>query len=48
MTAGGEMALVVMTPFFAREIPTNVRLSCRIDITNDLTIKTYPKIRIDW
>jgi len=47
MTPREEMALVGMTPFYAREIPKNVRLSCRIDITKDVTIKTYPKIGTD-
>jgi hypothetical protein len=43
-----EMALLGLTPFYARQIPKNVRLSCRIDVTKDMTIKTYPKIGIDW
>ena len=43
-----EMALLGLTPFYARLIPKNVRLSCRIDVTKDMTIKTYPMIGIDW
>ena len=43
-----EMALIGLTPLYARSIPKNVRLSCRIAVTKDMTIKTYPKITIDW
>ncbi len=43
-----DMALVGLTPFYARLIPKNVRLSCRINITKDMSVKTYPKIGIDW
>jgi len=43
-----EAALAGLTPFYVRQIPGNVRLSCRISVSGDLTIKTYPKIGIDW
>jgi ferredoxin len=42
-----EMALYGLTPFYVRDIPKNVRLSCRIDVTKDMAVKTYPKIGID-
>ena len=42
-----ELALAGLTPFYAREIPKNVRLSCQINLTKDISIKTYPKIGID-
>ena len=42
-----EAALLGLTPIYARQIPKNVRLSCRIDVTKDMSIKTYPKITID-
>jgi ferredoxin len=43
-----ELALVGLMPFYARKIPKNVRLSCRINVTKDMSVKTYPKIEIDW
>ena len=43
-----ESSLVGLAPFYGRQIPKNVRLSCRIDVTKDMTIKTYPTITIDW
>ena len=43
-----ELALVGMMPFYARKIPKNVRLSCQIAVSKDLSIKTYPKIGVDW
>ena len=47
MTDREESALVGLIPFYARKIPKNVRLSCRIDVKSDMAIKTYPKIEID-
>jgi ferredoxin len=43
-----DMALLGLTPFYARLIPKNVRLSCRIGVIKDMSVKTYPKIGIDW
>lgn len=43
-----EAALVGLAPFYGRKIPKNVRLACRINVTNDITVRTYPKIEIDW
>jgi ferredoxin len=43
-----EAALAGLTPFYVRQIPQNVRLSCRIDISSDITVKTYPRIGVDW
>ena len=48
MTPMEEAALVGLAPFYGRQIPKNVRLSCRINVSNDMTIKTCPKIVIDW
>ena len=48
MSPQEEMALYGLTPLYARDIPKNVRLSCRIDVTKDISVKTYPKITIDW
>lgn len=42
-----EAALVGLTPFYARKITNNVRLSCRLDVRGDITVKTYPKVEID-
>ena len=42
-----EMALLGITPFFARKIPKNVRLSCQIPVMKDITIRTHPAIEID-
>ena len=43
-----DASLVGLAPFYGRQIPKNVRLACRIDVAGDLTIKTYPKVSIDW
>lgn len=43
-----EAALVGLVPLYARQIPKNVRLACRINVSKDMTIKTYPEITIDW
>ena len=48
MSSREEMALLGLTPFYARQIPKNVRLSCRMSVTKDMTIRTYPKIDPDW
>ncbi len=43
-----EAPLVGLIPFYARKIPKNVRLSCRIDVKGDMSVKTYPQLEIDW
>ena len=43
-----EAPLIGLVPFYARKISPNVRLSCRIEVKNDIAIKMYPKIEIDW
>ncbi|MBI4548140.1 MAG: (2Fe-2S)-binding protein [Ignavibacteriae bacterium] len=48
MTPLEEAALVGLAPFYARLVPKNVRLSCRIDVTQDMTVRTYPKVTLDW
>ena len=48
MTPLEESALVGLAPFYARKIPKNVRLSCRIAVTKDMTITTHPAVTIDW
>ncbi|HEV8537760.1 MAG TPA: 2Fe-2S iron-sulfur cluster-binding protein [Bacteroidota bacterium] len=48
MTAMEEAALLGLTPLYARAVPKNTRLACRIDVTKDMAIKTYPKITVDW
>lgn len=47
MTDREEAALVGLTPFYARKIPNNVRLSCRLDVKGDIAVKMYPRIEID-
>ena len=42
-----ELAIVGLTPLYAREVPKNVRLSCQIHVTKEISIKTYPKVGID-
>lgn len=42
-----ELAIAGLTPVYAREVPKNVRLSCRIDIAKDISIKTCPHVGID-
>ncbi len=48
MTALEESALTGLMPFYGRMVPKNTRLSCRIDVTKDMSIKTYPKVETDW
>lgn len=48
MTALEESALVGLIPFYGRLIPKNTRLSCRIDVTKDISIKTHPVVATDW
>ena len=48
MSPQEEMAMYGLTPFYARDIPKNVRLSCRIPVTKDMAIKTHPVISVDW
>ena len=48
MSAMEDSALVGLIPFYARQIPKNVRLSCRIDVTKDMAVRMYPDIAIDW
>lgn len=47
MSPNEEEALIGMAPFYARKIPKNVRLACRIEVKQDMTIKTAPQIAID-
>ena len=47
MTPMEEAALVGLAPFYARQIPKNIRLSCRISVNGDVSVKTYPAITID-
>lgn len=42
-----QAALVGLIPFYARKVGKNVRLSCRIDVKGDVTVKTYPAVEID-
>jgi len=48
MTPLEEAALVGLAPFYAQLVLKNVRLSCRINVTQDITIKTYPRVTLDW
>ena len=43
-----EASLLGLIPFYARTVPKNVRLSCRIAVTKDLAIKTHPAVEVDW
>ncbi len=42
-----EQTLISSTPFYARRIEKNIRLSCQTSVAGDMTVKTYPKITID-
>src|SRR6185436_17182649 len=42
-----ESALLGLVPFYGRSVSINTRLACRIDVTKDMTIKTYPTVSID-
>jgi ferredoxin len=48
MTAMEEAALPGLIPLYARAVPKNTRLACRIDVTKDVSIKTYPQVSVDW
>ncbi len=48
MSALEESSLTGLVPFYARQIPKNVRLACRISVMKDMAIKTYPPVSIDW
>ena len=48
MSALEESSLIGLIPFYARMIPRNVRLACRITVMKDLSVKTYPAATIDW
>lgn len=48
MSALEESALTGLAPFYGRAVPKNTRLACRIDVSKDLSIKTYPSVTIDW
>jgi ferredoxin len=48
MTPMEDAALVGLAPFYARKIPKNVRLACRINVTKDMTIRMFPMVTIDW
>ena len=48
MSALEESSLVGLVPVYGRQVPKNVRLACRIDVTKDMAIKTYPTVTIDW
>jgi ferredoxin len=43
-----DSALVGLAPFYARAIPKNVRLACRIAVTKDIALNLYPAVAIDW
>jgi len=47
MTAMEEAALVGLAPFYARLIPKNTRLACRIEVANDISLNTSPVISLD-
>ena len=48
MSALEESALVGLIPFYGRLVGKNVRLSCRIDVKQDIAIKTNPPGGTDW
>jgi len=42
-----EETLISSTPFYARLIEKNIRLSCQTSVVGDMTVKTYPKVVLD-
>lgn len=42
-----EQTLISSTPFYARKIEKNIRLSCQVSVTGDITVKTYPTVELD-
>jgi ferredoxin len=47
MSSLEESALVGLLPFYARALLKNVRLACRITVTNDMSIKMNPHVSVD-
>ena len=47
LSALEDAALVGLAPFYARKIPKNVRLSCRIGVTKDIAVNMYPTVTLD-
>ncbi len=46
-TKSEENALRGYMPFYARKWDKNVRLSCRVEVKDDIQVKTYPEVTID-
>lgn len=42
-----ERTLISSTPFYARKVEKNIRLSCQVSVTGDITVKTHPKVELD-
>jgi ferredoxin len=47
MTPLEEAALIGLVPFYARLIPKNTRLACRIALANDIQIRSAPLVTLD-
>lgn len=42
-----EQTLISSTPFYARKIEKNIRLSCQVSVTGDINVKTRPVVELD-
>ena len=42
-----EQTLISSTPFYARKIEKNIRLSCQVSVTGDINVKTHPVVALD-
>ena len=42
-----EQTLISSTPFYARKIEKNIRLSCQVSVTGDIKVKTSPVVELD-
>ncbi len=42
-----EQTLISSTPFYARKIEKNIRLSCQVSVTGDINVKTRPLVELD-
>ena len=42
-----EQTLISSTPFYARKIEKNIRLSCQVSVTGDINVRTRPVVELD-
>lgn len=48
MSALEESSLIGLLPLYARHVPKNVRLACRISVSKEMSINLHAPVSIDW